>query len=105
MKLTDLLPPWKMLGKRGAAIDFLNGVIAERPEKLELRKRLADLYVRNHRISDAVAQLDTIADALLNAGNQQGAIMMLQTIISLNPPILQNIKPFFSGFKIYKQNE
>ncbi|MEA4908154.1 MAG: tetratricopeptide repeat protein [Chloroflexi bacterium] len=72
-------------GKRQQAIDFLANLIPERPEMLELHKRLADLYIRDKQIPQAVLQLDTIADALLSAGNRPAAIAILQAIIRLNP--------------------
>jgi len=78
-------------GKRTRAVEFLTHLLEERGEKLELRKRLADILVRCGRIPDAVEQLDLIANALLDSGNKGGAITMLKAIISLNPP---NIKDY-----------
>jgi len=73
-------------GNRVRAIEFINGLINERPEKLELRKRLADLYVRDGKVTQAVEQLDVIAESLMAAGNRAGAMTMLQAIIAFNPP-------------------
>jgi tetratricopeptide (TPR) repeat protein len=78
-------------GKRTRAVDFLTHLIEERGEKLELRKRLADVLVRCGRIPDAVEQLDVIANALLDSGNKGGAISMLKAIVALNPP---NVKEY-----------
>ena len=78
-------------GKRTRAVDFLSQLITEKGEKLELRKRLADVLVRCGRISDAVEQLDVIANALLDSGNKSGAITMLRAIINLNP---SNVKDY-----------
>jgi thioredoxin-like negative regulator of GroEL len=64
----------------------MNKLVAERPEKMELRKRLSDLYVRNGQVDMAVEHLDAIADAYLTTGNRQAAMNMLLTIIALNPP-------------------
>lgn len=73
-------------GKRTAGIPFMLSVVADYPERLELRKRLADLYVRNGEIEKAVSELDTLADGLVNRGNRAGAIAIVQAIIGLNPP-------------------
>jgi len=73
-------------GKRSKAIDFLNAVVAEQPEHQELRKRLADAYVRDGQVIAAVEQLDLIADARLNADDHDGAIAILEMIVNLNPP-------------------
>lgn len=74
------------IGKRTKSVDFLNALIVERGEKLEIRKRLADVLVRCGRIPDAAEQLDAIANAMLDAGNKSGAITMIKAIIALNPP-------------------
>jgi tetratricopeptide (TPR) repeat protein len=73
-------------GKRGKAIDFLNALIAELPEHNDLRKRLADAYVRDGQVIAAVEQLDIIADANLEKGNHDEAVAMMEMIINLNPP-------------------
>ncbi len=73
-------------GKRTQAIEFLHRVIQEHPDRFELRKRLADLYILIGQVDRAVQELDGAADALLSAGNREGAISILQAIIGLNPP-------------------
>jgi tetratricopeptide (TPR) repeat protein len=78
-------------GKRTKVIEFLNGIIAERSEKLDLRKRLADLLVRYDNIPEAVEQLDVIANTMLDAGNKSGAVSMIKAIIALSPP---NVKDY-----------
>ncbi len=81
-------------GQRNTAIEFLSDLTAERPESLELNKRLADLYVRDGKILLAVERLDMIADSLLNAGNREGAMAMLKAIIALKPV---NVKDYQSA--------
>jgi tetratricopeptide (TPR) repeat protein len=73
-------------GKRPKAIDFLGAIIAELPEHYELRKRLADTYVRDGQIIGAVEQLDVIADARLEEGKHDEAVAIMEMIINLNPP-------------------
>ncbi len=73
-------------GKRQEALDFLQAMVNEHPQRLELRKRLADLWVRTGNITKAVEQLDTIADVMMASGNRAAAMTMLQAIINLNPP-------------------
>ena len=73
-------------GRRNKAIEFLQGIIADRPERLDIHKRLADVFVRSGNINEAIEQLDIIADALMVAGNRNGAMTMLNAIIAFNPP-------------------
>lgn len=91
-ELDDFTAMLENSGKRRRAIEFLNEIIPEMPTKLELRKRLAELYVRDGKINDAVKQLDVIADAFLNAENVHGAITMINAIIALNPPNVADYK-------------
>jgi tetratricopeptide (TPR) repeat protein len=72
-------------GKRQLAIDFLKALIEAYPTRLEFRKRLSDVYIRNRQVTEAVEQLDTIADAFIAAGNRGAAISVVQSIIALNP--------------------
>ena len=72
-------------GKRALAIDFLKMLIEEHPTRLEFRKRLSDVYIRNRQVAEAVEQLDAIADAFIAAGNRGAAISIVQSIIALNP--------------------
>ena len=73
-------------GKRTQAIQFTKDLLAEEPSRIEVRKRLAELFIRNGERVNAVRELDLLADALLNAGDHLGAIAMVQRIIEMNPP-------------------
>ena len=72
--------------KRRTAIDFMGELITEYPGIPELRNRLAELYIQDGQILEAVDQLDAIAEEMMNANNRFGAISVLQKIISLDPP-------------------
>ena len=76
---------FEQTGRRSEAIQAMEKIIKEHADKLELVKRLADLYVRNGQTQQAVECLDQIADALLATGNRDGAIAMLRAIIALKP--------------------
>ncbi len=74
------------------AIKFINEVLVDHPDRPDLRKRLADLYIRNNEIGQAVSQLDAVADSLLAENKNIEAVNMLETIISLNPPNVQEYR-------------
>ena len=67
-------------------LDFLKGLVTDHSDKVELRKRLAEAYSRAGMKDEAIAELDTLGDILVNAGNRAGAIQAIQRIIALNPP-------------------
>ncbi|MCE1253738.1 MAG: tetratricopeptide repeat protein [Anaerolineae bacterium] len=86
-------------GKRSKAVEFMNRIIAESSEKLELRKRLADLLVKFGSIPEAVEQLDAIANAMLDAGNSAGAAAMIKAIIALTPPNINDYQDALNQLK------
>ena len=89
-------------GKRMLAIEFLLGLIEEHPTRLEFRKRLSDVYIRNRQVAEAVEQLDLIADAFVAAGNRGAAISIVQAIIALNPP---NVAQYYEVLNRMRNNE
>ena len=67
-------------------LQFLEGLAAEYPERIPVRRRLADAYRSVGRISDAVFQLDAIGEMLLQANERNAAIQTIEAIIALDPP-------------------
>jgi hypothetical protein len=64
----------------------LQSLINDRPEKIEIHRRLADLYQKSGKMPQAIAEMDVMGDLLISAGNKTGAINLIQSIINLNPP-------------------
>jgi tetratricopeptide (TPR) repeat protein len=69
-----------------AAAGFLIALTDEHPENLEFRRRLVNLYHRGHRITEAIEQLDWLADHFAQNGDNAKAAVMVQEIIALDPP-------------------
>lgn len=85
--------------KTKEAVQFLNELIKEHPEEIEIRKRLMDAFIRYGHTSKAIKQMDEMADRLLEKDDRRGAIEMVEAIIAMNPPnsnqyrqLLQQIK-------------
>jgi tetratricopeptide (TPR) repeat protein len=72
--------------KREKAIDFLQEVLVDQPDKTEVRKRLGELYQRDGKAQEALRQWETISNQLINRGDRPGAIAALQTMVKLDPP-------------------
>jgi len=72
--------------KTKEVIQFLNEIIKENPENIDIRKRLMDAFIRYGHTSKAIQQMDTMADQLLDRGDKRGAIEMVEAIIAMNPP-------------------
>ncbi len=91
-ELDDYLTLLEGRNRRQEAIEFINNLLVDHSDRLDLRRRLADLYIHNKQIPEAVLQLDTAADTLVSANKHLEAINLLETIVSLNPPNVQEYK-------------
>ncbi len=74
-------------------------LLKERPTQGELRRRLAEVYLRAGQTAKAIEQMDQLADKQLDQGDTWGAIETLEAIIALEPPnadeyrqVLQQVK-------------
>jgi tetratricopeptide (TPR) repeat protein len=91
-ELDSYLAHLQSSGRRGEAIPFLEELVNESPKQGILRRALAEEYRQAERISDAVAQLDTLGNLLLNAGDRDGAIQTIERIMAMNPPNIEDYK-------------
>ena len=71
---------------RARAIPFIEDLLTERPDDLTLRRALALAYQQGGRIEDAVTQLDSIAESLLDQGKKEEAMAIVNQILFMNPP-------------------
>ncbi len=71
---------------RARAIPFLEELLTERPGDPTLQRTLAQAYHQAGRIEDAVAQLDGIAESLLDTGKKEEAMVIINQILLMNPP-------------------
>ncbi len=76
-------------GKKEQAVEFVGSLIESNPNQLSLRIRLADLYRQMGRVDQAVEQLDSVGERFLDSGDIAGAVKILERIIDLNPPNIE----------------
>ena len=71
-------------GEQG--ITFIEELLAERPDDPVLRRAIAQQYQQAGRITDAVAQLDSLAESLLTSNKKEEAIVVINQILLMGPP-------------------
>jgi tetratricopeptide (TPR) repeat protein len=89
--------------KNKEALAFLLELVNERPAQIDLRRRLAEAYLRVDMTIKAVDQMDQIADKLLDKGDTWGAIETLESIIALNPPNIEDYQAVLQQVKFGKK--
>jgi tetratricopeptide (TPR) repeat protein len=89
--------------QRAKAIHFLKDLTADRPEKIELHKKLADLYQKGGQTTQAISEMDKILELLNRTGNKTAAISVCQAIINLNPPNLKEYQELLQQLRFTKK--
>jgi tetratricopeptide (TPR) repeat protein len=72
-------------GQGESAIPFLEELVSEHGEQPSLRRALAVRYNKAGQTAQAIAQLDTAGELLLNANDKDGAIATINQILMMNP--------------------
>lgn len=73
-------------------ISYYQALKEENPHKSGIRRSLADFYRSQGDREQAITELDLLGDMLLDEGDQERAIEVIQEIIDLNPPHLEEYK-------------
>jgi tetratricopeptide (TPR) repeat protein len=98
-EMDDFLAHLHSSGRRGEAIPFLEELVNEYPRQEILRRSLAEEYRQAGRIPDAAAQLEVVGDLFLNAGDREGAIQIIETIMAMNPPKMEHYRTLLAKIK------
>ena len=72
--------------QQAKVLEFLENMSNEYPDRIPVRRRLADFYKQLGRIEDSIKQLDALGDLLLEAGDRAATIQTVEMILALNPP-------------------
>jgi tetratricopeptide (TPR) repeat protein len=73
-------------GHSEQALPFLEELVKENEDQIVLRRALAEAYRQHGHIEQAISQLDTLGEMLIEEGKKQDAIQIIQQILALNPP-------------------
>lgn len=80
-------------------INYLEELKEENPKQIGIRKNIAAFYQSQGQQQQAVAELDSAGDMLLDEGDRMGAIQIIERIISLNPPNVEDYQKLLSQLK------
>ena len=86
-------------GDKSQAIHFIENLIKENPERMPVRRKLVELYLKSGQIKSAVGALDSIGDMLLHNGDKAGAVKAIEAILALNPPNKADYKELLEKIK------
>lgn len=85
-ELDSLLKMYRESGKTSRIVAILEDAVRERPDDIPLRARIAQAYLDDGNVEQAVQHLDKLGDLQLTAGRIEDAKKTIQVILRLNPP-------------------
>jgi tetratricopeptide (TPR) repeat protein len=71
---------------RARAVSFVEELLAENPSDLMLLRTLAQAYHQAGRVEEAIKQLDSVAESLLETGKKEEALVVINQILLMSPP-------------------
>jgi tetratricopeptide (TPR) repeat protein len=78
--------------RNDAAILFVEDMLKEHPDQLLLKRALAARLHYAGRIEEAIALLDVLGETLMQSGNKQGALEVINQIVMMNPPNVEEYR-------------
>jgi tetratricopeptide (TPR) repeat protein len=71
---------------------FIEDLINEYPNQVLLKRALAMLYFRAGRMDESISILDTLGEKLMEMGNRQEALEVINQIVMMNPPNVEEYR-------------
>ena len=72
--------------QREQIVPFLRKLMENNPSQVMIKRQLADQLFKNGRNSEAIAILDELGDKLLDAGDKETLVSVVNQILLMNPP-------------------
>jgi tetratricopeptide (TPR) repeat protein len=98
-ELDDYLSMLEFSGDGQSVQSYLEKLAEEYPDRTYLRRKKVELYRQDGLVEEAIRELDTIGEVLLNSGDNEGAIQVIEAILDLGPPNRDEYQDLLSELK------
>lgn len=78
--------------KNDIAITFIEEIILEYPDQPLLKRALAARLHHSGRTAEAISMLDKLGETLMQAGEKQNALEVINQIVWMNPPNVEEYR-------------
>jgi tetratricopeptide (TPR) repeat protein len=85
--------------KNEPALNFLEELVRDHPEQPMLKRTYAALLHRTGRTSEAISLLDGLGETLLQNGDRQGAMEVINQIVLMNPPNAEDYRTLLTQMR------
>lgn len=90
-------------GHSDRAERFLDSILDDRPDNIDIQKRLIRFYQNQNKQAEIIAKLDALAEKCLRQENRDGALATLQNLITLNPPNSNDYRRLYEELRNQKK--
>jgi tetratricopeptide (TPR) repeat protein len=85
--------------KKEPALSFLEDLVREHDNQPLLKRTLAALLYRMGRMAEAIPLLDQLGETLLEKGDKQGAMDVINQIVLMNPPNVDDYRALLNQMR------
>lgn len=85
--------------KKEPALSFLEDLVREHDSQPLLKRTLAALLYRMGRMAEAIPVLDQLGEVLLEKGDKQGAMDVINQIVLMNPPNVEDYRALLNQMR------
>ena len=82
---------------------FLDDLLEDRPDNIDIQKRLVRYYQNQNKVTEIIEKLDALAEKCLRQENRDGALATLQNLIELNPPNSNDYRRLYEELRTQKK--
>lgn len=86
IELNDYLSLMEISGEDELVLTYLDRLVVDYPERIFIRRKKAELHLKHGYNEAAIQEYDAIGELLLDAGDREGAIQAIRSILDLDPP-------------------
>lgn len=85
-ELDEYISVQDLSGESQGTVEFLEKICDENSGKVLFRQRVVDYYLQRGLQEKAIEQLDDLGEILINEGEKEQALLVINKIIELDPP-------------------
>ncbi len=85
--------------KNDLSLGFLEDLIRDHGDEPLLKRTLAALLQRSGRMGEAISTLDQLGEVLLEKGDKQGAMEVINQIVLMNPPNVEDYRALLNQMR------
>jgi tetratricopeptide (TPR) repeat protein len=98
-EIIDFFAYLNTTGLRSTATPFLQALLEEHPQEVNLHRYLADEFHKSGNLNGAIEQLDALGKSYMDTGDTRATSQVIESIIALQPPNIDRYRAVLEKLK------